>query len=127
LQQIRFPDGIELSCTIEENTVQDEEIAPFLLIPFIENSFKHCINEITSKGWITIHLSLQNSWLILKVENSKTKKNITNEPQDETTKNKGIGLTNAKRRLELLYTNAHALKIIDSEDSFFVLLKIKVN
>lgn len=125
LQQTRFGDRIDVSCTINERTIQDEVIAPFLIIPFIENSFKHCVDEFSGKGWITMNLSLQNNWLTLQIENSKV--NEPNRSAQQIQGNSGVGLANVQRRLELLYNDAYTLKINDTEDSYFVLLKIKVN
>jgi len=124
LQQIRFENRIDLSCTIDESSLKDEMIAPFLIIPFIENSFKHCMDDTLGSGWITLNISVKNNWLTLQLENSKN--SVLSAPETTSVEVGGIGLSNVKRRLELIYKNAHKLKIENTESSYFVLLSIQL-
>lgn len=94
------------------------KIVPLLLIPFIENSFKHSNIENTQLGFIKINLNTQAHILTFYIENSVSK---TTQPKDKIG---GIGLTNVKRRLELLYPNKHQLSIEHTNDSFSVTLKL---
>ena len=124
LQQLRFDNRLDLSFStngIMENYV----IEPFLILPFIENSFKYCLDDTNSQAWITISISVADDWLFFKIENSlptNFKANVI-----EKNPNSGIGIANVKRRLELLYPNQHALTIKNEADRFFVSLKIKMN
>ncbi|WP_374363132.1 sensor histidine kinase [Cloacibacterium sp.] len=92
-----------------------QEISPLILLHFVENAFKHGASESRFDSFIKIDLRLENQILIYEVENSKEQ----NVPKDSTK----IGLNNIRRQLELLYTK-HNLSIVDSENLYFVTLKI---
>lgn len=126
LQRIRFDRQLEVSFTVDGD-VTNKIIEPFLIIPFIENSFKYCINGDTETGWITIFIALKDDTLTVKIENSlpgnhPATKNRSNDKLNES----GIGLQNVKKRLDLLYPDSHTLKITEDADSFFVSLKLKL-
>lgn len=124
LQQLRFDNRLQLSFSTNRIT-ENQVIEPFLILPFIENSFKYCLDDANSPAWITISITASEEWLVIKIENSVP---------DDFSKNKnpenpysGVGITNVKRRLELLYPDQHVLAIKNEVDSFFVSLKIKIN
>lgn len=102
-------------------------IEPLLLIPFVENSFKHLSHFINDKqNKINMELSRQNGHMIFTV------KNTTDCRQDAviplaTLKDGGIGLANVKRRLELLYPQKHQLSFEEQDGVFDVHLKIKID
>lgn len=122
LQKIRFDQNLDLSISIDGCT-DNKIIAPFIIMPFIENSFKYCLGTNATSGWITISISVKEEWLTVKIENSMDSTIIFNE-QEEGNKSRGIGLSNVRRRLQILYPNRHTLKITDTEESFFVILKL---
>jgi sensor histidine kinase YesM len=93
-------------------------IAPMILIPFVENAFKHSKIEDVRKGWIKIKLVSKNQTLEFNIENSIPKVNYT---KDETG---GIGLENVKRRLDLLYSDRYDLNIEKENGVFKVILRI---
>ncbi len=99
----------------------DYFIPPMLLIPFVENAFKHSKVEDLVNGWIKINLQVKDTkQLIFSVENSL--------PSElETDKTGGIGIDNVRRRLELLYGDNCTLEITDTNDSFHVHLNIPLN
>ncbi len=119
LQKQRF--GIKLSTqitfTIEENW---HRIEPMLLIPFIENAFKHGFSNIQNPE-INIELTVKNNVLEFSVKN---KFNANSEEVKDKTS--GIGLANVKRRLELLYGEKQQLYISKQDDWFTVLLKLNL-
>lgn len=96
------------------------KIAPMLLLPFIENAFKHSNIEDPKKGFIYIELSTKGSEVFFKCTNSY----VTNKSIDKTG---GIGIGNVSRRLELLYPNKHQFKISKLEKEYIVSLKIDTN
>ncbi|MCG8309756.1 MAG: histidine kinase, partial [Cytophagales bacterium] len=96
-------------------------IAPMIFIPFIENSFKHSKIEDVELGWIKISIESANNHLLFRVENSLPKEHYTKD------KVGGVGLENVKRRLELLYPNAHRLRINTTEDKFQVELEVTLD
>ncbi|MFK7949635.1 MAG: sensor histidine kinase [Saprospiraceae bacterium] len=113
-------DDEPLNIKFDITNVQSEiMIAPLLLIPFVENAFKHSQIEDLENGWINIKLSNDNQQVYFEIKNSL--------PQHEFAKDKvgGIGLNNVKRQLELVYPNKHTLKIEKKEGEFSVELTIK--
>lgn len=93
-------------------------IAPLLLIPFIENAFKHSQIEDLEKGWINITLFGDEEQVYFEVKNSLPQ---TTFSKDEVG---GIGLQNVKRQLSLLYPEKHTLKIDKTNTEFSVALTI---
>ena len=93
-------------------------IAPMLLIPFVENAFKH-----SQKGgplpWIKVQLQIDETRINFNVTNN-FKPNLTIQ-KDEV---KGIGLHNIHRRLELLYPGKHSLTLTENETQFTIQLEI---
>lgn len=109
-------------CTIElliEGELSNNKIAPMLLIPFVENAIKHGAQATNEDSTIEINASVKNDELRFSVLNSKPSTTITSE-------RKGMGLENVKRRLNLLYPNAHTLEINDQENEYQVLLTINI-
>lgn len=97
------------------------QVAPMLLIPFVENAFKHGIS-LREPSYIKVTLEITNNTLYFDVSNSKHSKQ-DNDP--EKGKN-GIGLDNVKQRLQLFYPNKHELLIRDTPKEFFVHLTIQL-
>ena len=91
---------LELSFNISGD-VAGKGIAPMLLMPFLENVFKHASNKMDEKIWITIDLIVKESNLYFTVENSVFLDGKTQIQNSHS----GIGLENVKRRLSLLYEN----------------------
>jgi LytS/YehU family sensor histidine kinase len=94
----------------------EQQIAPFLLIPFIENAFKHGDLSLPEQP-VHIHLESDKNNLHLTVENPVR--------QQEKDKASGIGLENVRRRLALLYPDSHDLDIHSDGQTFIVNLKIQ--
>ncbi len=116
IQLLRFgkEPNLELSIQIQEDFCEGD-IAPMMLIPFIENAFKHGIST-KNKSWIKINLRCMKGSIHLDVVNSIHPKKATEDPKDES----GIGLENVKKRLELLYPSAHSLTIVANDLEHFV-------
>jgi len=100
LEKIRFADRLELSFNIS-GYVPGKKIAPLLLMPLLENAFKHASNKLHERIWITIDLIVKDSHLYFTVENSVFVDGKTQLQNGYS----GIGLENVKRRLSLLYQN----------------------
>ncbi|WP_163393414.1 sensor histidine kinase [Flavobacterium limi] len=120
LQQLRFDNTLQLSFSVY-GEIENHQIEPFLVLPFIENSYKYCLDE-NNQGWITIAISITDDWLVVKIENSLPENFIA--PIENISS--GIGIANVKRRLELLYPDEHVLTIKNETTSFFVSLKLKM-
>ncbi|MBS2210916.1 histidine kinase [Carboxylicivirga mesophila] len=93
-------------------------IEPMLLIPFVENSFKHSKIEDTVNGWISMTLTTDDDTICFEVSNSVPKKKIAAD------KNSGIGVENVRRRLKYLYPDKHLVEIKVDEKRYNLKLKI---
>jgi two-component system, LytTR family, sensor kinase len=98
------------------------KIAPLILIAFIENAFKHGVGDSTIGNYINVSLSMVEDTLFLKVANSKP----TQQSHKRKTSLGGIGLTNAKRRLESLYPKRYELSIKNQRNIHEIFLSIKL-
>lgn len=109
--------------SVEFNSQPDVKgfsIEPLLLIPFVENAFKHISGYATKDNFVKLDLVRSNGHFIFTIENSK-------EPGRTTEKQGGIGLVNVKRRLELLYPDRYSLHIEDKNDLYTVELRLKLD
>lgn len=118
LEQIRYSNKLELHITLPDDT-EDWLIAPLLLLPFVENCFKHGTSHMLEHPWLSMHVSLQENILFAKLVNSKPH----NAPKPRTA---GIGIENVRRRLELLYPGRHQLTINNEAEVFIVNLKLEL-
>lgn len=98
-----------------------KQIAPLLLIPFVENAFKHGINY-KSSSFIRIDFEVKGKMLQFSVKNS----NFEDQQQTHQTQS-GIGLENVKRRLELVYPARHRLTIQSREETYAVFLELELD
>jgi len=101
-------------------------IEPLLLIPFVENSFKHLSTFTEHANEINIELTMQNGELVFNVKNTTEGKQENVVIPIVTGKSGGIGLANVKRRLQLLYPDKHSLTIKDEKNYFDIQLKLKL-
>jgi two-component system, LytTR family, sensor kinase len=121
LESIRYDDRLDLSfeCTGVEAS---HEIAPLLLIGFIENAFKHGVSTHTRQAWIRINLVVKDKNLDFLIENSvETGQRSSKEIVAEG----GIGLKNIRQRLQLIYPDRHQLKI-EYGDTYCTHLKLQL-
>jgi LytS/YehU family sensor histidine kinase len=116
LQRMRFEDDVQIEFTVS-GTIDGSMIEPMLLIPFVENAFKHGVGFVKNP-YIKVQLSFQNGSLAFNVENKIGK--LLEDQKDESS---GIGLKNVTRRLELLYPDMHQIDVIQDETIF----KVHVN
>jgi len=121
LQKLRIPRTSEITIETQiEDHLNKLQIAPMLLIPFVENAFKHGIS-LQEPSHIKISLQTQEKTLYFDVSNSIHFKK-DNDPEKMQS---GIGLNNVKRRLELLYPNQHELIIRENAKEFFIHLTLQ--
>ncbi|MET0466370.1 MAG: histidine kinase [Chitinophagaceae bacterium] len=121
LQKLRIVSipSIEVEDNLED-VRSDQLIAPMLLIPFVENAFKHGIS-LKEKSWIFIRMEYTASMICFEVRNS-------NHPRaDQQGGRTGIGLQNVKARLGLIYPQRHSLIIEQNKEEFSVKLTIHLN
>ena len=118
LQKIRVGNKLDVSMNIFDD-INGILIPPLLLLPIIENCFKHGVNQSINPSWIRIDISATDREITFKIENS-----IEKETQNTVSQNSGLGLTNVRRRLELMYPKGHDIKIFEEENSFLLVLKL---
>ena len=106
LMQLRLTDAVKINFTSPEG-LKEVAIAPMIFLPFIENAFKHGVSA-TSPSFIDISISQQSSVVDLLVVNT-----VIKEQNNNLEAGSGIGLNNTRRRLDLLYTGKHTLKITE--------------
>jgi len=106
------------SITIDVSADGRLKIAPMLLIPFIENAFKHGNVFFEDSGWLYIHLSTDNGRLHFSVRNSLPDREFTKDTAG------GIGLENVRKRLNMLYKDVYELSINRIENEYIVDLKL---
>ncbi|UFH54745.1 sensor histidine kinase [Spirosoma sp. KNUC1025] len=116
LERIRYGDRLHLSLQINGPTDQ-LVIAPLILLPFVENAFKHGVSRQLDEAWLQIQLTVGSSELVFKVENSKP------ELSDDSSAT-GIGLPNIAKRLELIYPGRHQLRQLNGTGTYLVTLKL---
>jgi len=121
LEKLRFGNRLKINTDIDGN-VDGLMIAPLLLLPFVENSFKHGASTDLKSPFIDIKVNVKDKQLRFLLTNSTGSEIPKNEGYKE-----GIGLKNVKRRLELLYPRKHSLEIIQKSDFFEVSLTLELN
>lgn len=119
LQQLRVGNKTDVSFTVY-GSIHDLRIAPLLLLPLIENCFKHGVDASIEKSWIRTEIARNEKELTIKIENSKE------TVESAQFKNGGLGIENVKKRLELIYADRHELRLFNEANSYLVLLKIKL-
>jgi two-component system LytT family sensor kinase len=114
-EKIRHHNSNQISFDVQGITAH--AIQPLLLLPFIENAFKHGLHEETGNGFVNIVLCMTDAELILQVTNSK--------PAVNSAGLKGIGLQNAVKRLNLLYPGKYVLDIKEDEHQYNLNLSLQ--
>ena len=118
LEKERYGDKIDVSVNIVGDLC-DKYISPLLILPFLENAFKHGTSEQLGRPWMSLDIAFKDNLLKCKIVNSK------NEfvPHHQN----GVGIDNVKKRLEFLYHNKYDLKLTDEGDFFVVSLTLELN
>ncbi|HEX6849243.1 MAG TPA: histidine kinase [Chitinophagaceae bacterium] len=117
LEKERYGDKIEISWNVE-GKINDKFISPLLMLPFLENAFKHGASEQIEKPWLEVNITMTGDVLKFGIVNSKNEDAFYNE--------NGIGVNNVKKRLEFLYPGRYELKINDEGDFFVVSFTVKL-
>lgn len=120
LQKLRLYNYIDIHFDIEGET-EGISIAPMILIPFVENAFKHGIDN-SKKSFINIKLKVTDIDMEFKVENSIS--SVTGHSKEKTS---GIGIKNVKRRLNLLYPDKYILYTKKETDKYLIKLNINIH
>ena len=116
LEKLRHQQEVDISFAVFGSP--SGKIAPLILLPFIENAFKHC-KGYQDLPWVSVHISIKDEQLEMNVENSF-------QPFDRNSQEpSGVGLANVKKRLHLLYSpTAYTLKVSAQPDHYRVFVTI---
>lgn len=123
LEKIRYGGRLEIAFE-KGGEVNGKRIAPLLLMPFVENAFKHGAGKNEKDPWICINLWVKDNLLNFTVEN-----NLVNEKENGQmayNTQSGIGLSNVKRRLEMIYPSRHTLEIKEY-DTYLSILNLNLS
>jgi hypothetical protein len=118
LERERYGNNIDISWDVS-GEVQDKFIAPLMMLPFIENAFKHGTSEQIEKCWLSIDIAVEGNKLKVKIANSKN--------ENANHRSNGIGIANVRKRLAFIYPGNHELKLSDEGPFFIVSLMIQLN
>lgn len=121
LEMERSDNRVRVEWGVKEESLKGAQIAPLLLIPLVENAFKHGTREEIRRAEIAIQLEKNNGQLLFRVQNTIP------EEKPENQEESGIGLVNVKRRLAILYPNRHEFSILEKAKSFEVTLKVDLH
>ncbi|MXV52899.1 histidine kinase [Pedobacter sp. HMF7647] len=121
LEKIRYEDRIDITFSITGD-LRNNQIAPLLLMPLVENAFKHGASEELEEAWINMDLYVKNNQLKFKISNSLPEQ--LTEPAN--TKGK-IGLLNLKKRLDILYPQSHGFRVFRADEMFVAILELDLN
>jgi len=116
LERLRLNNQIPIQFDIEGNP-ENIWIAPLIFITFLENAFKHGVNNSDPKAWVKLQIKIDGSECYYTVENSKPTVPQGNEKS-------GIGLQNVQRRLELSYPDQHTLTVTEDAETYKIELKL---
>lgn len=122
LEKYRYGDDLDISLTFSGD-IEGKLIRPLLLLPLLENAFKHGTAEHLDQKWISLDLNVEKNMMHFKLANSRDSVEAQNQHPG---KEKGISLENVKRRLELLYPNEHSLIIKEEMDLFLIKLDLRI-
>lgn len=119
LEQVRYGNKLDVSLDLPDDA-EGLYIAPLLLLPFVENCFKHGTSHVLDQPWISLRITVEEGMMKMKLLNGKADGIAAPAPTG------GIGITNVMRRLELLYPQKHQLNIKDDKDVFIVNLQLQL-
>jgi sensor histidine kinase YesM len=118
LEKIRYGNRLEIHVNLPDGGY-DLYIAPLLLVPFIENCFKHGISNVLEHPWMNLDIAVDKGTMTMKLINGKS-------ASQGRLQNTGIGIENARRRLALVYPGKHDLIIKNEEEMFIVNLRLEL-
>ncbi|WP_316812162.1 sensor histidine kinase [Pedobacter heparinus] len=122
-EKLRLGTRLSFNAAIDEINDPNIRLAPVLLIVFIENAFKHSKNSAAADISIDIQIKLWTDSILFSVRNTY---GLEDQQQNSLNKSSGMGLPNVQKRLQLLYPDAHALRMYRDEKFHCVDLRLKI-
>lgn len=120
LEQIRYGDRLDMAVSITGD-IDKYQITPLLLLPFLENAFKHGASKQIDHCWIKLNLALEGSLMKFELVNS-----FDANTDYELPKVGGLGLKNVKRRLKLLYKDKYHFKAVKHDEFYVIKLELSL-
>ena len=120
LEKVRYGNKLDLHVSLPEQT-GELEIAPLLLLPFVENCFKHGTSKLLRNPWVNLKIEIQENIMFMKLMNGKDADTSNLVPKS------GTGIPNVQKRLNLLYPGKHDLQISNEKNVYVVDLKIELS
>lgn len=114
---MRYDESLRINFNYDIEDMK-QALPPLLLVPLVENAFKHGVSETRGNPFVDIHLSVRNRLLLFVIKNSSER-----SPDELTTEK--IGLSNLRRQLQLLYTD-YDLSVQQNASVFTATLKINL-
>ncbi len=125
LERLRLDEKqTDLKFEINNHSAIGQTIEPFILMPFVENAFKHVSKGKGQQNYISMTLDIDSEMVHLMIENSFV---VAQKSDNGMYENSGIGLKNVIRRLDLLYPEHYKLAINETTDRYKVALKLALN
>jgi LytS/YehU family sensor histidine kinase len=121
LESVRYGKNASIRFECDTDQIGDHLIAPLLMFPFVENAFKYSHSTNSNKCWIHASLEVADKQLRFEISNSKGEQTTVKKVQG------GIGLTNTRKRLILLYPDEHTLFIENNPEYYKVVLTLTLN
>jgi LytS/YehU family sensor histidine kinase len=118
LEQLRYGDRLDMSISVF-GEIERYQIAPLLLLPLLENAFKHGTSRQIDQCWISLNLSMEDNFMSFKLLNS-----VDPNADEASLQYKGIGLDNVIRRLQLLYKDNYRFETVKMDEIFVVNLDL---
>ena len=122
LERLRQNKNVAISLQLDAHHTGHLGVAPFILMTFVENAFKHVSKDSDSSNWIDIRLGLDHRQLDFAVSNS-----VSGKAASDLISYGGIGLKNVRRRLDLIYPGHYELNIIHNETRFDIRLRLDLS
>lgn len=119
IERIRQGNNAEIVFNVE-GEIGNQTVVPLMLLPLVENAFKHGVNTIIQGAYMHVMITVKGDDLEMDVRNNFKKL------ADDTQRN-GIGLMNLERRLELFYPNSHTMKGESTGDDYHVNLRLRLS
>jgi len=119
LEKIRYGNKLDVH-KLTPDKMDNIYIAPLLLLPFVENCFKHGASSMLQNPWINLTVELKDKTLVMKLMNGKAPVNGNGQNKQ------GIGINNVRQRLELLYKGKYELEIREEKEVFVVDLRVEL-
>lgn len=119
LERIRYSNKLDVHVLIPTKT-ENLYIAPLLLLPFVENCFKHGTSKVLRRPWVNLTVEIRDNILVMKLMNGKVAAPLGVQNKE------GIGINNVRQRLELLYPGKYDLQIREEAEVYVVDLRVEL-